>query len=593
MACEPPAALADRWRWVFAKKWLWLVGILTSGLAVGLLVKGVPLVMQRMYTVQARVGMWQCALEMVRQHPLLGVGMGQYGRALAACSINPWGDHEMFVATAHNLYLNTAAESGLPGLLAMAFVLLGVCRLAIRRWRTAQDEWERLLVGGMTAALVGYAANCMVDTLLTTALALPALFLVAWLAEMPTLATRTIRWQRGGRAFMVATLLIYAIGLAWIDLGQWSFERSLRAAGRGDLEAALTELQRARKVDPWLGLYDYQAAVFKGQLAQDVPELFRNDAILEMERLVGTVNNYSLHQANLAILDEQAGDQNPSLIAMQQATDLNPSVSAYWFYLGLVAENAGLMEDARSGYAMALARSPCLAGSYFWRGSSFRVQSYPDLLEDAARQTERPGEIWLAAGDIERAANSLTSPVDQKDCILTGRVRLAQGRLSDALAAFDRAVALCPSCAVTFAARSEYYLATGAWDAAVRDARTALFVNPYDGARGHYVLAQVALKQGEREVAKDHLARAVPPQFSLQNWEIVMYDRRAMFYPLPPMLAVGCAHTEIEPWLELAALLREDGEVEEAAAVYQTILARDAYSRVALEGLRDLGLESE
>jgi len=71
-----------------------------------------------------RMDLWRSAVAMIRDHPLTGVGTAAYGTALRTYR-DPLlaRDH---IVTAHNLYLNTGAEAGIPGLIAGAWLLVAL-----------------------------------------------------------------------------------------------------------------------------------------------------------------------------------------------------------------------------------------------------------------------------------------------------------------------------------------------------------------------------------------------------------------------------------------------------------------------------------
>ena len=66
---------------------------------------------------------------MWRDHPVLGVGVGNYPIAYARYSLPKW---RMALGHAHNYYLNIAAETGLLGLLAYCMLW------ATATWQTVQ-----------------------------------------------------------------------------------------------------------------------------------------------------------------------------------------------------------------------------------------------------------------------------------------------------------------------------------------------------------------------------------------------------------------------------------------------------------------------
>ena len=67
---------------------------------------------------QGRVGIWKATLKSAIHHPLLGVGVGNFPSIL---KLNP--SAIKAGASAHNIYLNFLAETGIFGLLIFLFII--------------------------------------------------------------------------------------------------------------------------------------------------------------------------------------------------------------------------------------------------------------------------------------------------------------------------------------------------------------------------------------------------------------------------------------------------------------------------------------
>jgi O-antigen ligase len=76
-----------------------------------------------------RVDIWKGAIEVIRDHPIVGVGFGQLPSAMRETSL---GEQRV----AHNLYLETMAEMGIPGIA----LLLTLFWLGLRSARKLQKE---------------------------------------------------------------------------------------------------------------------------------------------------------------------------------------------------------------------------------------------------------------------------------------------------------------------------------------------------------------------------------------------------------------------------------------------------------------------
>ena len=583
---------AAGWRALRAKRWFWPAVAVLGLIVAAAFVLLVPNYLGRMASVQVRVELWRCALAMLKENPLTGVGNGLYGRALRSCVMTPTAEYERFT-TAHNLYLNIAAESGVGAVVGLVWLALSFLFLVRKRWLGADSKGERLRLSAMIAALAGYAANSVVDTFLDTPVVLPVLLLGAYLVYPLNYKVAVRRKPRGGRLLMLAALGSYLLGFVWIDWGQWHFEKSLQASNQGDWLTALAEVDRAHEIDPLLGLYPFQRASIEGMLAAEQPGLYTAPALDDLVQAIETENTLSLHNANLALLQAQAGYLDTALETWERTVTLNPPDSRYYINMGVVAEEAGQDEEAIRAYAEGLARRPRSADSLFWVDTPFRQDNWEEIVALAMEQTAQPAALCLAIGDLACAERETANPQSGSDFLQLGWLRMAQNDWEAASAAFDMAIELMPQSAGAYAARAETALAMGDKAAAEYNARVALFVDPYGGARAHYVLGQLASSDGDRPGAIEQYWQAVSPQFVSQNWEVVLYNRRAMFTLFPQVIDIGNGNREIEPWLELAKLFEQDGEIELAKQVYTRVLDRNNYVLEAREGFKNLGMESE
>jgi O-antigen ligase len=79
--------------------------------------------------VDSRLVAWNGALKLASEHPVLGIGPGNFGLYYYEISGNPVGTFAL--AVSHNAYLDVASELGLAGLLLfLAFIVLSFIRLS-------------------------------------------------------------------------------------------------------------------------------------------------------------------------------------------------------------------------------------------------------------------------------------------------------------------------------------------------------------------------------------------------------------------------------------------------------------------------------
>ena len=86
----------------------------------------------------ARLTLWKVAWRMFRDHPWFGVGINNYRDQFGRYWSTPI-DGEATVGNAHNLYIHQTAERGLLGALALAWLIVALCRRAAARSRAEPD----------------------------------------------------------------------------------------------------------------------------------------------------------------------------------------------------------------------------------------------------------------------------------------------------------------------------------------------------------------------------------------------------------------------------------------------------------------------
>jgi len=114
------------------------------------------------YASLERLAFWQAALGMWRDHPWLGVGLGNYATAYPAYSLPKW---RMALGHAHNYYLNIAAETGLLGLGAYLLLWTGALVQVGQAIRRSSGLFARCLALGALGMLVHLSIHNTVDNL--------------------------------------------------------------------------------------------------------------------------------------------------------------------------------------------------------------------------------------------------------------------------------------------------------------------------------------------------------------------------------------------------------------------------------------------
>lgn len=123
-------------------------------------VRGVP-INDANYALIERQAHWQAALNMLSEHPWTGVGFSNYQPVYEQYRLLNW---PMPLGHAHNIYLNVAAETGLPGLAAYLLVWGAVFAITIRTIRRVAGV-QRALAIGLLGVWVHLSVHMLVDNL--------------------------------------------------------------------------------------------------------------------------------------------------------------------------------------------------------------------------------------------------------------------------------------------------------------------------------------------------------------------------------------------------------------------------------------------
>lgn len=123
-------------------------------------VRGVP-INDANYALIERQAHWQAALNMLSDHPWTGVGFSNYQLMYEQYRLLNW---PMPLGHAHNIYLNFAAETGLPGLAAY-LLLWGVVFVITFRTIRHTTGLERALAIGLMGTWVHLSTHMLVDNL--------------------------------------------------------------------------------------------------------------------------------------------------------------------------------------------------------------------------------------------------------------------------------------------------------------------------------------------------------------------------------------------------------------------------------------------
>jgi tetratricopeptide (TPR) repeat protein len=543
--------------------------VMVPGMAAGLVIvsAGAMILATRAdsLTDRGRVDMWENAIDMTSNDPLTGQGVYQFGAAYRELR-DPDLVQDKIVA-AHNLLLNTSAEIGVGGFILLMWLGAAFLILWRARWMSAHVT-RQIRLEGILAALAGFSVHSMVDTFTLSASVLPILIVSAYVVageytpfhkpeKQPF--SGAYRWLRYAA---LALVLGYLVWLLRVDVAELRFFNGLRYQVEEEYADAETQFERAQSLDPNMSIYVLQEAYLLGLRAEGNPQNYLQAAIDAHESTLQENPTFDVGFANLAALYAQQGDYDRAADYMATAQAIYPRRWEYRVKLAEYLEAAGSIDEAAMWYAAALQREWEIARSSYWDEHPARAMGI-----EMAYESLNPGIATMIAihrNDATRA-EALVSQTDDDLLGNWGQARYASfiGDAEAALAAYDRALAgrvLLEWRVEMLAERAELHLSLGDFDAAERDARTAIFLDAPHGARGYWVLAQLDMMKDapDEDQINEWLARAVQPNVVVQEYASAMYARVALLGLLPQLRLPEASN--YEPWLLLAERYAADDD---------------------------------
>lgn len=591
-------------RTLLRRRWLLLGAGLTAGALV--CVMFTPLWLQNTFVGRAgstdfRFTLWRVALRTFQEDPLTGVGPFNYGRSLLRR--NDASLPRRQIMTAHNWYLNTAAETGLMGLVTGGW-LLGSIAFALRRcWKEAHEVPQRMRIGAVGAALAGFAAQNLVDTFTATPVVLPVLILTAFALtasspeqtpeRAPIHALRVLPKRldltRPATLAALGALVLYMLSLLWWDGAQYYFQRSIRLAQDERWEAAAAAAAYAHRVDPGMTAYIFQLAHILSaagaradtlnaqSLTSQAAALYR--AALSAEPVHGR------QSANLAATLWRQGDREGALVAMQEAVMADPD-PILAINLGFFYQQMGDLSHALDCYGRALASAPELAASQFWEADVVRQTHWAEIVRRAEQAlpahlsiTHWRLQLALAHQEWSAVKEHATALLDDQSvsCLARSalaRAQLADDQLQDALRMAEQIIRADAACGSAYLVHGQVRWMRGEEGAAEQDWRIALFLGQ---PRAAYYLGQLYESRGDLQEALRFYRHDLPMIALPTDVEVVLYDRHVAFDLLPPLFHIGIGPEEAAPYLALGSLYQAQGDYVAARQLYQTVLIQDPY----------------
>ncbi len=350
-------------------------------------------------SVQGRLAIWRNTLAMVRDNPVLGVGLGnhsvRYPAYARAAVVDPlWGTRSQ-LDYAHNEYLQAWAELGIVGLALLLWLGTAIAALLRGAYQDVPTLSASHLSMAAAAGLLGIAVDAAFSFPFRRAV--PPLVAAVYLGLLASRARhRTVTtpaWAKWLAAAAAGAALVATarLQMRWIR-ADWHVQRAHEAEARRDWPTALAQAEAARghNVHPkearfaagmaYLALGDPRraASAFEEILASYPHDLVTlvnlslaftgsGDLPKALESVRGAIalkpDEPVLHFRAASLL-ASLGDAEGALEEHRLAARSDPRSRFYQFQWGVAAMQSGAFAEAEQALGMALAVDPWSAATH-------------------------------------------------------------------------------------------------------------------------------------------------------------------------------------------------------------------------------------
>ncbi len=445
-----------------------------------------------------RLTAWANTLEMIKDKPLFGTGIGNwqfyYPLFAQKGAIDKDFNEDRQAKRAHNDYLQIAAELGLPGIILFLWFLgsLIFCGLKIIRSDESQ-EWAFLGIAGISA-IISIMGNAMFSFPFQEAL--PPFFL-AVIASMITFGRfrKTERIKVQSKPVLIPVLVFFIIlavfNMMWgyrLCMADYYFLEGKRFNKAKMFERSLRPLRQSMKLNPHnfrvyslLGrsfneLKRYHDSVPINKKALKLHPYYINcmnnlgnalrgihhvdDSIEIYNRALELFPNFAEAHNNLGIAFKEKKDIEASIKEYKKAIEIDPSYEKAYNNLGNVFLSQNKVDEAIDYYRKTIQLDPQLPDVYNNLGLALiRKKQFEEAIE--------------SFNTCIKLNSRLADPHNNK-----GSALRSLGKLDDAILQFKKAIIINSSYLPAHNNLAEIYAEQKNFDKAIEQYETILEMNP-------------------------------------------------------------------------------------------------------------------
>lgn len=353
-----------------------------------------------------RLDIWATALQVWEENWMIGRGTGAFEVNYVQVVQAPPG----FIAErAHSIIFQMGAEHGFLGLALTLLIIWMGAMTWLRAWKSADKNNRDVLAayaGVGAAAVMHNSGDYLLGSIVYTTSLLMMLSLVV--VRDPLYSSTRMSSRRMGIMLFFAVAIL-AAGFSASAPGVEKYNLGVTSGMDSDWEAARENICDIADERETFSLYQFQCGLASAQLYQsgEYDLTLLQDSADYYQRGLEMDTYWPVHQANLAVLKWQLGENNAAIAAMQQAVDDAPRNTTFAIQLGWMAEQVGNEELAVSAYTRALEKDPWLTESAFFEQSKIRRSVRNSLDFDSFLDTSDQLTIRsyreIKVGNLEKA----------------------------------------------------------------------------------------------------------------------------------------------------------------------------------------------
>jgi tetratricopeptide (TPR) repeat protein len=311
----------------------------------------------RMSTLNERIWLWKKTFEMVKKHPLMGIGVGQwrlafpiYGK-IQKFRQSDDGPIEIFFQRPHNDYIWILSESGIIGLLSYLAIFGISINYALKIFFQSGDADNKALAFCMLFGIIGYMVISFFS--FPRERIVHVIFLMLIMACIVSAYHQVFRKQKNAKCYRILfvnifalLLLVFCMIVGYIRLDSEAHVKEALVARRtGDWQTVRSEIDKADspfyQLDPlciplawYRGIANYSTGHFE-------------EALKDFKKA------YQIHPNNIHVLNNlgtgyaKLGDFESAVAYYEKALEICPGFAEARVNLGVVYFHMGNFFEAR------------------------------------------------------------------------------------------------------------------------------------------------------------------------------------------------------------------------------------------------------